>query len=87
MLTNRSSRQAVLKRPGENDHETSQEKATGRQRQKNPRNPCHIFSQNNIITIESHEGARGNKAQIILNVQKAIKGRIDKLHNNNKSIK
>ena len=50
-------------------------------------NSAFIISQNNIITIQSHEGSKGNKVQTILNALKASKGRTDNLHNSNKSLK
>ena len=85
MLTDVSSRQTVVQHLGESGHEASQEKTKGRQRQrKNSRKPCHIISQNNIITIR---GLERDMVQTILNACKASKGRTDNLHNSNKSLK
>ena len=67
MLTDVSSRQTVVQHLGESGHEASQEKPKAVKDKENPRKLGHIISQNNIITIQSHEGSKGNKVQTILN--------------------
>ena len=68
MLTDASSRQTVVQHLGESGHEASQEKPKAvKDKEKILEKPCHIISQNNIITIQSHEGSKGNKVQTILN--------------------
>ena len=68
MLTDVSSRQTVVQYLGESGHEASQEKPKAvKDKEKILENHATSLLKNNIITIQSHEGSKGNKVQTILN--------------------